>query len=179
MTARTGDSLPSRAAARIDAVGAPVCRGLTWVAAGCLAGMGLLTVADVVGRYFFNRPVEGAIELCEFALALLVFLGLGSTGLTGSQVVVDIALERFPPRLRAVSDVASALLGVAFWVLIAWRTAIQAGEVARKGEVSTILAVPTYPFVYAVAVGSAVMALALLGRLFGALPRTVTPRPAD
>ena len=65
------DNRPARAAARIDAVAAPVCRGLTGVAAGCLAGMGLLTVADVVGRYFLNRPVEGAIELCEFALALL------------------------------------------------------------------------------------------------------------
>ncbi len=169
----------ARAAARIEAVMMPLCRGLTWVAAGCLASMGVLTVADVVGRYFLNRPVEGAIELSEFALALLVFFGLGLTGLTGTQVVVDIALEHFPPRLRALSDATSALLGMAFWSLIAWRTVVQATEVASKGEVSTILAVPTYPFVYSVAVGSAVMALALLGRLLAALPRTVTSRPAS
>ena len=151
----------------------PVCRTLTWTGAGCLAAMGLLTTADVVGRYFLNRPVEGAIELSEFALVLLVFLGLGSTGLAGNQVVVDIALERFGPRLRATSDAVNALLGVGFWALIAWRTTVQGREVALRGEVSTILAIPTYPFVYAVALGCGIMALALVVPLLVALSRTV------
>ena len=163
-----------RAAARVDAVVAPVCRLLTMVGAGCLAAMGLLTVADVLGRYLLNRPVAGALELSEFALALLVFFGLGTTGLSGNQVVVDIALERFPRRLRAVSDAFNALIGIGFWAVIAWRTTVQAHEVASKGEVSTILAVPVYPFVYAVAAGSVVMAVALLGRFLVALPRMVT-----
>jgi TRAP-type C4-dicarboxylate transport system permease small subunit len=151
----------------------PVCRTLTWAGAASLAAMGLLTTADVIGRYFLNRPVEGAIELSEFALVLLVFLGLGSTGLTGNQVVVDIALERFGPRLRATSDAVNALLGLGFWALIAWRTTVQGREVALRGEVSTILAIPTYPFVYAVALGCGIMALALVGPLLAALSRTV------
>jgi TRAP-type C4-dicarboxylate transport system permease small subunit len=158
-------SWAARAGHGVTAVAAPVCRLLTVVGAGCLAAMGLITVADVAGRYLLNRPVPGALELSEFALALLVFLGLGSTGLRGSQVVVDVALERFPPRLRTVSAVVNALLAIGFWALIAWRSAAQAKEVALKGEVSAILALPTSPFVYAVALGSAVMAVALLGRL--------------
>jgi len=161
----------ARAARWIELTVGPVCRVLTWLGAGCLAGMGLLTVADVAGRYFFNRPVEGAIELSEFALVLLVFLGLGSTGLTGNQVVVDVALERFGPRWRATSDGVNALLGIGFWTLLAWRTAVQARELALRGEVSTILAIPAFPFVYAVALGCAVMALALVGHLFTALAR--------
>jgi TRAP-type C4-dicarboxylate transport system permease small subunit len=160
-----------RTAAGVEAVMAPLCRLLTAIGAICLAAMGLLTVADVAGRYLLNRPLAGTLELSEFALALLVFLGLGATGWRGSQVVVDIALERFPPRLRAVSDAFNALLGTGFWTLIAWRTALQAGEVRVKGEVSTILAVPLYPFVYAVAFGSIVMAVALLGRFLAALLR--------
>jgi hypothetical protein len=39
--------------------------------------------------------------------------------------------------------------------------------------VSTILAIPTYPFVYAVALGCGIMALALVGPLLAALSRTV------
>lgn len=172
MTRSPGGAWPARAAAQVDAAAAPLCRLLTGVAATCLAGMGLLTVADVIGRYFLNRPVAGALELSEFALAVLVFLGLGGTGLAGRQVVVDIALEGFTPRLRAVSDAVNALLSLGFWAVIAWRSAIQAREVALRGEVSTILALPVYPVVYAVAFGSAVMALALIGRLLAALPRT-------
>jgi TRAP-type C4-dicarboxylate transport system permease small subunit len=165
------DGRTARAAAGVDAVAAPLCRVLGGVAAACLAAMALLTVADVLGRYFLNRPVPGALELSEFALVLVVYLALGATGRSGGQVVVDIALERFPPRLRALSAAANALLAVGFWSLIAWRSALQAREVALRGEVSTILGLPTFPFVYTVALGSAVMALALSGRLLAALPR--------
>jgi TRAP-type C4-dicarboxylate transport system permease small subunit len=160
------------AAARADRLAGPVCRRLGQAGAAALAAMGALTVADVLGRYLLNRPVPGALELSEFALVLLVYFGLGATGLRGSQVVVDIAVERFPPRLRAVSDAVNALLGIGFWALIAWRVAVQAREVALKGEVSTILGLPAAPFVSAVALGSAVMVLALLGRLLGALAGT-------
>jgi TRAP-type C4-dicarboxylate transport system permease small subunit len=163
----------ARAAACVDRVAAPLCRWLTWASAGCLAGMAALTVADVLGRYFLNRPVPGALELSEFALAVIVYLALGTTGLTGRQVVVDLALERFPPRLRAGSEAMSALLGIAFWATIAWRTAGHAYHIAGKGEVSTILAVPAFPFVFVVALGSALMALGLLGRFLAALPRAI------
>jgi TRAP-type C4-dicarboxylate transport system permease small subunit len=135
--------------------------------------MGVLTVMDVAGRYLLNRPLPGALELSEFALVLLVFFGLGATGLRGSQVVVDIALDRFSPRLRAISDVFNALLAIGFWAVIAWRTAVQAQEVAIRGEVSTILGLPVYPFVYAVAFGSAVMGASMVGRLLGSIPRMV------
>ena len=167
-----GRDWASRAAARVDTVARPLCRLLTVVAAGCLAAMAVLTVADVLGRYLLNRPLPGALELSEFAMALLVFFGLGSTALAGGQVVVDIAIARFPPRLRAATDAVNALLGIFLWAVIAWRSADQAGQVWLTGEVSTILALPAYPFIYAVAAGSAVMALALAGRLLAALART-------
>ncbi len=162
-----------RAAARADAVASPLCRLLTVVAAGCLAAMALLTVADVLGRYLLNRPLPGALELSEFAMALVVFFGLGSTALIGGQVVVDIAVERFPPRLRAAFVAGNALLGTVFWMLIAWRSAGQARQVWLTGEVSTILGLPAAPFIYAAALGSAVMALALLGRILTAWGRTM------
>ena len=159
------------AAARADAVAAPLCRLLTRIAAGCLAAMAALSVADVLGRYLLNRPLPGALELSEFCLALLVFFCLGSTGLGNTQVVVDIVIERFPWRLRAATEAVNALLGAGLWGLIAWRSADQAWHVAQKGEISTILALPAAPFIYAVAFGSAVMVLALLGRIPAALVR--------
>lgn len=48
---------------------------------GCKAGRGLtlfalmvVTSVDVVGRYFFNSPRPGAVELARLMLATLVFL---------------------------------------------------------------------------------------------------------
>src|ERR1700752_2847211 len=61
------------------------------------------TVADVVLRYIFNRPFSGSIEVTEFAMSAIVFLGIAWCGWVGGHVAVDI-LERplEDPRLRFV-----------------------------------------------------------------------------
>ena len=61
------------------------------------------TVLDVVLRYVFNRPFSGSLEVTEFAMALIVFLGIAYCGWIGGHVAVDIferPLEN--PRLRFI-----------------------------------------------------------------------------
>ena len=61
------------------------------------------TVLDVVLRYGFNRPFSGSLEITEFAMSVIVFLGIAYCGWLGGHVAVDI-LERplEDPRLRFV-----------------------------------------------------------------------------
>ncbi len=161
----------ARAAARIEAVAAPLCRWLNAVGAACLVVMAALTVLDVVGRYALGRPLRGALELTEFAMALLVFFGLGRTALANEHVIVDIAVAHVSARLRAAADALGAVLGMGLFGLIAWRSAAQARQLAAAGEVSVNLGLPVYPFVWAVALGSAALALVLAGRALGAAAR--------
>jgi TRAP-type C4-dicarboxylate transport system permease small subunit len=118
------------------------------------------TVLDVVLRYGFNRPFSGSLEITEFAMSLIVFLGIAYCGFTGGHVAVDI-LERplKSPRLRFV-PVLLTLAGAVLFAAIAWLTAAEA--LSSMQRVSNMVRWPHWPFQMTVAVGSAMYALVLL-----------------
>jgi len=118
------------------------------------------TVLDVVLRYGFNKPFSGSLELTEFAMAAIVFLGIAYCGFTGGHVAVDI-LERplQSPRLRFVPVLLTFASAVLF-AAIAWLTAAEA--LTSMHRVSNMVRWPHWPFQLTVAVGSAMYALVLL-----------------
>ena len=84
------------------------------------------TVLDVVLRYVFNRPFSGSLEVTEFAMSVIVFLGIAYCGWVGGHVAVDI-LERplEDPRLRFVPVILTFISALLF-AAIAWLTAVEA-----------------------------------------------------
>jgi TRAP-type C4-dicarboxylate transport system permease small subunit len=118
------------------------------------------TVLDVVLRYGFNKPFSGSLEVTEFAMSLIVFLGMAYCGMTGGHVAVDI-LERplKDPRLRFV-PVLLGLAGTAVFAAIAWLTAADA--LTSMERVSNLIRWPHWPFQLTVALGSAMYAVVLL-----------------
>jgi TRAP-type C4-dicarboxylate transport system permease small subunit len=118
------------------------------------------TVLDVVLRYGFNRPFSGSLELTEFAMSAIVFLGIAYCGWVGGHVAVDI-LERplDDPRLRFVPVLltfASALL----FFLMAWLAAVEA--LTSTHRISNMIRWPHWPFQLTVAFGAAMYGLVLL-----------------
>ena len=75
---------------RIDTIrrGAGFLLGLACLCV--LAGLIGLTCVDVVARYAFNSPVNGAYELTELLLATLIFLALPLTTAAGEHIEVEL-----------------------------------------------------------------------------------------
>jgi TRAP-type C4-dicarboxylate transport system permease small subunit len=117
------------------------------------------TVLDVVLRYIFNRPFSGSLEITEFAMSLIVFLGIAYCGWLGGHVAVDI-LERplEDPRLRFVPAVLT-FIGAVLFAAIAWLSAAEA--LTSMHRISNMIRWPHYPFQLTVAFGSAMYALVL------------------
>jgi TRAP-type C4-dicarboxylate transport system permease small subunit len=118
------------------------------------------TVLDVVLRYGFNRPFSGSLELTEFAMSAIVFLGIAYCGWTGGHVAVDI-LERplEHPKLRFI-PVLLTFVGAVLFAAIAWLTAAEA--LTSMQRVSNMVRWPHWPFQMTVAFGSAMYAVVLL-----------------
>jgi TRAP-type C4-dicarboxylate transport system permease small subunit len=134
------------------------------------------TVLDVVLGYGFNRPFSGSFELTEFAMSVIVFLGIAYCGWTGGHVAVDI-LERplEDPRLRLVPAIL-ALVGAVLFAAIAWLTAADAFSSLQR--VSNMMRWPHWPFQLTVAFGSAMYALVLLVQAIRLVSRK-SSGPAD
>jgi TRAP-type C4-dicarboxylate transport system permease small subunit len=139
------------------------------VAVAALAAMGGVTVIDVGGRYLFNKPFFGTVEICEFLMALLSFGGLALAELRNGHITVDFFVTALPARIQAWLEAAGTLLGIFFWGLVAWRAGVHAARIRDAGEVSANWAVPTWPFYLGVTVGCGLLALALIPRVLRAV----------
>ena len=137
-------------------------RGINSVGVTALTLLMLLTAVDVCLRYIFGRPITGAYELNEFMMAILVAFGLAYAAVQKGHINVDVILSRSSPRSQAVINSITALLSLGFFILMTWRCILYAEKMRGGGYESQSLAIPIYPFVYAVALGCAILVLVLL-----------------
>ena len=76
------------------------------IAIAVLAGCGVLICVDVALRYVFNRPIVGGIEIVEYALVYITFLGRHGpcrAARTSTLTSVVQAMPKFWQRICAFS----------------------------------------------------------------------------
>ena len=59
------------------------------VAASVLFVMMSITAVDVIGRYFFNKPLAGGFEITEMGLAVLIYCALPLVSARREHIVID------------------------------------------------------------------------------------------
>ncbi|MBP1853418.1 TRAP transporter small permease subunit [Rhizobium halophytocola] len=81
--------------------------------------MMVLVVANVAGRYLFNAPIDGTLELTESMLTVLITLSFALTQYEGGHIQVVLLTKNFSPLWRQVASTLAMLLGFIFF---AWCT---------------------------------------------------------
>ncbi len=140
--------------------GGVLLRGLQSAAALALLAMLLIVTIDVVGRHFFNSPLTGAIELTQYTMLIAVFAGLPVVTLRRSHISIGLLDGWFHGAARRVQSlvvcgISAAVLAAQAWVL--WH---EAAWLREMGNVIGYLQLPTWPAAYAMAVLSALAAVA-------------------
>ena len=130
--------------------------GLLGVAASTiLLVMMLITFADVVLRYLFNRPMAGAFEVTELLLLVLIFAGLPLVTYDDGHAVMDFVDRLLGPRRTAVLERAVHALSAAVLFLLAWLIWLKADRIWAYRDATDVLRIVYGPFVYfmAIAIG--------------------------
>ena len=130
-----------------DAVGrtlVTLARGLSWIGGGVLIAMMVLSVVSVVGRKFFDAPVQGDFELVQLGCAICVACFLPWCQIEKGHVIVDFFTLHATPRTKAWLDALGALLLAACSTLIAWRLALGTLSVWTTQETTMILGAPVW-----------------------------------
>lgn len=128
----------------------------------------LLTVGDIVGRAFFNKPIPGTFELSEYMLASLVLMGAAYTQQVKGHVGVDFVTCRFSDRAQAALQAATTLAGL---FIVAILIGYGFMEAVHEKAVSDQLRIPQWPFKMLVAVGGLLLWLELLLDLFASISK--------
>ena len=119
----------------------------------------LLVVTSIALRSITSRPIQGDVELTQFAVALAISLALPWCQLRSANIIVDFFTQRLPARQVRWLDGVGALLIAAMCALLAWRTSIGAFAVHEATETSMILALPMWWVYASLAPGLALAAL--------------------
>lgn len=127
---------------------------LELVAAVTLFLLMILTCADVVGRYFFSNSIDGATELTEIGIAILVFAELPIVTWRGGHVVVDILDKMWGSVAIKGLGLLSALLVSGSLYYLGVRIFQLAERSMRREEVTEILELPVGVIVEYIAIMS-------------------------
>jgi TRAP-type C4-dicarboxylate transport system permease small subunit len=132
-----------------------------------LAGMMLLTVADVVLRAVFKYPIHGTFELIELGLACTVFFALPAVFLRDENLVVDAIDYMVRPAVVRVLDLAGACASLALLTIMALQMVPLARDMYELGDVTSDLSLPKIYYwipVLTGVVGSAIAAAVFIAR---------------
>jgi TRAP-type transport system small permease protein len=126
----------------------------------------LITFADVVARYLFNRPIRGAFELTELTLLVLIFAGLPLVSHADEHVTMDFIDRMLPQRaVPMLIRLVHALVAAVFFFLT-WQVVIKAGRIAGYGDTTDVLRIRVGPFVYFMAAMIALTAVVHVFKVF-------------
>ena len=118
----------------------------------------ILATGNVLLR-IFHIPFGGTYEIVAFLGAVVTAFALGYTQKRRDHIIVDILTERFPKDVQMTIDKFADLCMMVFFGVVAWQLYVWGVTIVESNEVSETLKVIYYPFVFAVALGFAVLSL--------------------
>jgi len=117
-----------------------------------LTCMMLLTVVDVIGR-FFRHPIFGSVELVGLFATIIVATALPYTYKKDGHVGVEILVRLLSKKAQIRIDIVTRLLSLVLFSLITWQMFIYAEDIKLSGEVSMNMELPIHYIVYLLAFG--------------------------
>ncbi len=133
------------------------------IAAAIILAMMLLTTADVVGRYVFNNPVIGTVEVSEFMLLGIVFLSVGYVQAVRGHIAVEVITSWLPRRTQIGLEIFGHILGLFLYSIITWKTGVQAYNAWSIGDFSAgVIEFPLWPAKSLIPLGMGILCLRLV-----------------
>lgn len=138
---------------------------LKLIGAVALTVMMLLTVVDVIGR-FFKSPIFGSVELVGFLATIVVAAALPYTYKMDGHVGVEILVRLLPDKPQIWIDIVTRTLTLVLFILITWQMFLYAEDIQHTGEVSMNLEFPIYYIVYLLSFGLLIFSVTIVEMIF-------------
>ena len=110
---------------------------------------------EIIGRYVFNSPVPGHVEIVELIMAGVVFFGIAYTERVGGHVRMELFVTRvLKGRAYHVAEAITAALSLFVYIFILIYTFKASVFALQMGDNTAYLYWPTWPSKFAVPLGS-------------------------
>ena len=118
---------------------------------------------EIVGRYIFNAPVPGHVEIVELIMAGVVFFGIAYTERVGGHVRMELFVTRvLKGRAYHIAEAITAILSLFVYIFILIYTFKASVFAFQMGDNTAYLYWPTWPSKFAVPLGSLFLCIRFL-----------------
>lgn len=142
-----------------------ISRMMNLIAGIALSFIMLLTVADVILRYF-KMPIVGTFEIVGLGGAVVIGFGMPITSLSRTHIFVDNFVQKLSKTGENIVNVLTRLATIAIFVLIAYNLFKFSNKLLMSGEVTLTRQIPFYPIAFGLSFCSVVQCLIMIGDIF-------------
>lgn len=139
-----------------------LCVLMNVIAGTALTFIMLLTVSDVVLRYF-GWPIVGTFEMVGLGGAIAIGFGIPVTSFYRGHIFVDFFVQKFPKKHQKLVHLATRTASCALFLWIGYNLFIYANDLFQSGEVSLTRQIPFYPIGYGIGLCCFVQCLVFIG----------------
>ena len=140
---------------------------LIFVAGLALVSMMAHVVFDVIGRTFFNEPIDGTLEIVSgYYMVAVVFLPIAFVTRNNEHIYVELFTRGMGPGRIALLDGAAELLALLFVGFLTWQSGVEAVARTAAGETweTAESLIPMWPSRWLLPLSLLAMTLYLVGR---------------
>jgi len=135
-----------------------------------LIAMMMLVVSNVTGRYLFEHPVHGTIEITEFIMVAIVYFTLSHTQAIKSHIRVELLFGVLSRKAKLILDLVTYVFGLVIFALITWQGImcfIDSWEILE--ETDGYIEFPIYPAKLTIPIGCFIFSLRFIADIIDAI----------
>lgn len=143
---------------------------IVFIFTGILLAFSWLSVCfEIVMRYFVHRPQGWVLEITEYSLVWLTFLGAAWLLREDGHVKMDLLINRVSPRTNSLLKIITSSLCVILWLTVMWYSGLVVWYKYVEGDLTSWLELPEAPFYVVMPIGSFLLFIQFLRRTYGFL----------
>lgn len=114
----------------------------------------LIVCWEIAMRYFFRQPLVWMVEVCEYILFSIAFLGAPWLLKKGGHVSVDVVTEHMGSKMQKVMRRIALVAGIIVSAIICWFSFVTALDCYKTGVLVTkTINVPKHYFLFLICLG--------------------------
>ncbi len=122
----------------------------------------VLTLINVVGRSFFNSPLQGATEIVQYGTMLAAAAVMSRTGFEHRHIIVNVIFRRFPKMMQKILSAIANILGTIVFGGVAYLYYRNVVKNFAGGRVTDALQIPYWVLYTVLCAGFALGAIVFL-----------------
>jgi TRAP-type C4-dicarboxylate transport system permease small subunit len=141
---------------------------MAFLAGVLLVGAVLIVCFEIWMRYFVRKPQVWTVEVCEYFLFAIAFLGAPWLLKKGGHVSIDIIVAQMGPKARIFLGLFSKAMGVLISAIICGFSMVTSWDSYVSGVVVIkTLSIPKYYFLLLIALGYFLLLIEFARQFFG------------